>query len=319
MLDDMGVALAAKTITPPPVADRVAEIMPSLPDRALLVRVAVRYWRARKTDSKIAREVAEQHGGDAEMHWHRRRLLAKSALAEIEKIASQAQAFHEKNTLPWIDRGSRIIPTKNYMNYKQQEEVLKHKFYSAVAAFLPNYPTYIEEARRLLGDDFNEEDYPSPAEIEKRFGFEIHTGGVPTKDARIPQLGEEEEARIREDIEAQIREAIQGVVRDMWKRIYENVNHMIDGLTAYNEREEQRGGKGMEGTFRDTLVENLRELVDLLPKINVIDDPDIEKMRLRLRRQLCQDDAEMLRKSPLTRNDVLAKAKAIRDAVADLI
>jgi hypothetical protein len=323
MLDDMGVvALAAKTRTPapPPVADRLAEIMPSLPQRAMLARTQVRYWRARKTDSKIAREVAEQHGGDADMHWHRRRLLAKSALAEIEKIASQAQSFHEKNTSPWTDRGPRLLATKNFIHYKQEEEVLKHKFYAAVAAFLPNYPTYIEEARTLLGDDFNEEDYPSPAVIEARFGFDIRIMPVPKKeDFRIPELGPDEEARIREEIESYTREAVQGVVRDMWQRIFEHVNHMVDGLTAYNEREEKRGGKGHEGTFKDSLVENLKELVDLLPKINVLDDPDIEKMRLRVLRQLCQDDADTLRKSPLTRNDVLAKAQAIRDAVADLI
>ena len=56
-------------------------------------------------------------------------------------------------------------------------------------------------------------------------------------------------------------------------RLYEAVQHLADRLTAYKVT-----GEGVEHPFRDTVVTNLVKLVDVLPKLNITNDPELERL-----------------------------------------
>ncbi len=50
-------------------------------------------------------------------------------------------------------------------------DTAKRDFFKEVDAFLESYPQKIEEAKSLLGDAFNESDYPRSWEIRDKFKF----------------------------------------------------------------------------------------------------------------------------------------------------
>ena len=65
--------------------------------------------------------------------------------------------------------------------------------------------------------------------------------------------------------------------------------------------------------FRDTMIENTRELCALLPRLNFADDPNLEAMRQEVEQSLAGNHPDALRNDPDLRRDKAAEAKAIMD------
>lgn len=292
-------------------------------DHAMLVRLNVQQWTARKTDRRLADETAERTGGAKSMHSHSRRIIAKEALDKIDKIARDARAYHRRNTRPWQYEGVGILHSKFYLDYLKQMRTYEDQFNAAVAVFVPAYPTLMVEAQQLLGDTYNKADYPHPLDIEHRFAFQLHFNKVEMgSDFRLPDIGQEAEAQIRRAIDDRANEAVQGIIKSVWEEIFEQVNHMVVRLHAFNEREatpKKERGSGRKGTFTESMVDNLRELVERLPRINITQDPRIDDMRMRLLKQLCATDADDLRTMPLTRKDVITQAEKILAEVGEFL
>ena len=68
--------------------------------------------------------------------------------------------------------------------------------------------------------------------------------------------------------------------------------------------------------FRDSLIGNVEELVELIPGLNVLDDPDIEAVRLQVKAKLLGNDAKDIRKDPALREELAGEAKQIMDTMA---
>jgi hypothetical protein len=66
--------------------------------------------------------------------------------------------------------------------------------------------------------------------------------------------------------------------------------------------------------FRDSMLENTREICALLPRLNFTDDPDLETMRQQVEATLLKHP-EALRNDPDLRRDTAAEAKKIMDAM----
>jgi hypothetical protein len=67
-------------------------------------------WSARKHDPDASEEIAVRHGAQADSGRYHKLLLPKQALAEIQKIVSEARQEHYFMTLPWGDDGCRVLP-----------------------------------------------------------------------------------------------------------------------------------------------------------------------------------------------------------------
>jgi hypothetical protein len=289
---------------------------------AMLVRLNISQWTARKSDNRLREQVAAAGKAEASQYNVIKKLLPPNALDAIDKIVSEARKYHNRNTLPWQYDGVGILYSKFFLDYEVKMRGLERKFHSEVEAFMPKYQEHISAARILLGTDFDADDYPHPMEVWGKFTFVLNFNKVEMgADFRVPDIGEDAQRRIQSEINRRANDAINDMVRAVWQQVHEHVNHVVERLTAYNEREEKPAEerKRGEGTFKDSLVENLRDLVERMPRLNITEDPVIDQMRTRLLRQLCAEDADVLRESPLTRNDVLAKAKKILADVGEFL
>jgi hypothetical protein len=74
-------------------------------------------------------------------------------------------------------------------------------------------------------------------------------------------------------------------------------------------------GEGVEHPFRDSVVTNLVKLVDILPKLNVTGDPELERLAAEVRSSLLVDPQE-LRKSESVRTETAKAAAAISARMA---
>ena len=128
-------------------------------------------------------------------------------------------------------------------------------------------------------------------------------------DFRV-SLGDEEKERIKRQITTAVEASLQVASRDLWLRLYEAVTHLAERLQAY-----QVTGERVEHPFRDSVVANLVKLVDILPKLNVTADLELERLAAQVRASLLVDPQE-LRKSELVRSDTAKAAAAIAQRMA---
>jgi hypothetical protein len=232
-------------------------------------------------------------------------LLPKAALAEVQKIVSEARQDHYFMTLPWDDNGYRVLPSAAYMDHTEKMRVLSNRFNPAVEALAREFGNLVEQARVRLGGLFRPEDYPAPDELRSKFSFETKVMPLPDAGDFRVTLGDEEKERIKRQITASVEASLQIASRDLWQRLYEAVSHLAERLSAYKVT-----GTGVEHPFRDSVVTNLVKLVDVLPKLNVTGDPELERLAAQVRASLLVDPQE-LRKSESIRTDIAKRAAEI--------
>jgi hypothetical protein len=139
-----------------------------------------------------------------------------------------------------------------------------------------------------LGGLFRESDYPHPEELRSRFAFETRVLPLPDAGDFRVALGDEERERVKRQIMATVEASLQLASRELWQRLYDAVHHMAERLGQYKTTEE-----GVEHPFRDSVVTNLVKLVDVLPKLNVTRDPELERLAAEVRSSLLVDPKEL--------------------------
>ena len=274
-----------------------------LSEKAMLVKLSISQWTARKHDKGISAQVEREHQAHDAGRYNKN-LIAKAALETIQTAAGAARTFHYANTRPWEDEGSRILPASNYLPYTQEMRKLQAIFDTEVSRFLASYDSYVDQARIRLNGMFNAKDYPRADQITNAFKFSVDVSPLPeAADFRV-SIGDAEAARIRADIQARNDAAHAAGDRDLWNRLHTAVSHVAEKLGD------------PEAIFRDSLIENVRELCDLLPRLNVTGDPELDRLAREANSKLTAAGPKWLRESPDKRAQTAQEARAILDAMA---
>jgi hypothetical protein len=283
-----------------------------LAQKAVLASLNISGWSPRRLDKRVTREVAHRHGAAENAGRYNKLLFAKEATEKLTQLASSARHTFYEMSQPWLDNGARVLPSALYVPFSQKMRTFEQDYTGAVEAFCREYPDHILEAKRRLNGLFNPADYPPQQEVRRQFAFKVTIMPCPdAADFRV-DLAQEHADDIRADIEERMREALLNTMRNSADRIVEVVGHMAERLKGY--RPGQR-----EGHFRDSLVDNIRELVDLLPAFNMTNDPTLAAITARMQSELCSHDAQELRDKPRVRKAVAQAAESILVDVADFM
>lgn len=278
--------------------------MKNLSEKALIVNFTIALWSASKTDKKITREVEQAHNATDAGHFNKI-LIAKKDLEEVKKIATNARAFHYENTLPWGDNGDRLLPSTNYFEYIGKQRDFKQQFEDAVQKFISSYPDIKEEAKRRLNGMFNETDYPSLHKLPKKFSMEATFMPIPNLDDFRISINQTEVERLRSEIEQHVYIRINDATKNIWERIADAVKHMYERLSD------------QDAIFRDSLVTNIADLVDLLPRLNFTNDSGINQSIAQMKQLLVNPD--YLRSNSSKRVETAENAKELLDKINDFL
>ncbi len=200
---------------------------PSLCSRAMLCSLSISMWSARKHDPDASQEIAQRHGAQADAGRYHKVLLPKEALAEVQKIVSDARQQHYFMTLPWDDNGYRVLPSAAYMDHTEKMRELSNRFMPAVDALAHEFGNLVEQAKVRLSGLFRSEDYPAPDELRSKFSFDTKVMPLPDAGDFRVTLGEEEKERIKRQITATVEASLQIASRDLWQRLYEAVSYLV--------------------------------------------------------------------------------------------
>jgi hypothetical protein len=284
--------------------------------KAILACPSISGWTARKYDRKITHEFHQEKNMRDDAGRYNKRLLAEKDLEEIVEIDNRARRYHLVNTLAWANvDGQRLLPTVKYIAYCEAMNEFKQQHDAAVDRFVPRYPDMIREAETRLNGAFDPADYPHPNRIRAKFNFVLDFMPVPVADFRC-QLKADDVAALEQQMQDRMRTALEQTQREAMARAVEVLSKMIERLRAYkpaptDKKGRRKKGERGEGAFRDSLVENVRDLIPVLRSFNFADDREFDRLCDRMARQLCDHDAEQLRDSEAVRVSVADAAEKI--------
>ena len=276
----------------------------SIGSSAMLVELNISTWTARKLDKKVSAEVDVAKGAKTSAVNVNKNLLAGTGFLDtITKYAANARAWHLSQTLPWSDNGQRLLPVSNFITYKEQLGKLNENFDALVGKFIEAYPNLVSAAAFQLGDLFNRDEYPEADAIARKFKFNYNFFPVPQAGDFRVDIGEEARKEIEASCNSLSNSRIESAMKDAWSRLHEHLLRMSERLD-YDEVADKK-------IFRDTLVENAVELVDMLKHFNITQDASMEQARLALHDAIHGYEASDLRENFVAREAVKSKVDEI--------
>lgn len=278
----------------------------SITSSSMLVELNISVWTASKLDKETTNSVTETNAAVKDAATVHKNLMAGTTLRkEIADYAAGCRLWHNTQTLPWSDKGARLMPTSLFLDYKAEANKRRDKFEALVAEFVGNYPDLIQTAQRQnMGGMFRLSDYPSVQEVADKFGFRLVFSPVPEAgDFRldVPQQDLEE---IKRDYETSFNARLADAMRSPWEQLHKLVGDMSKKLTDVE-------GDETKKRYHDTLVTNAQSMCSMLTHLNVAGDPQLEEARRQLEATMLGADIDDIKESPVVRADIKTKLDAM--------
>ena len=270
----------------------------SLTEKTMLIYLNIGAWTARKYDQRVSKEIEDKYNSEDAGRYNKL-LIARDSIQNIQRIVSEARNFHYDNTLPWLDNGGRLLPAANYFDYVNSIRKFKDQYEMEVENFIKAYPALKDEAQHRLNNMFNEEDYPDLGTLRTKYSFSTQVSPVPVADDFRVNLNDDEIESIKASIEKQVQESTKSAMHDLWTRLFGVVQHMAERLSKEDNK------------FKNSLVNNINELCDLLPKLNITNNPELTKSVQEIESKLTAYDPQTLREDKTARNETAVEAQKI--------
>lgn len=281
----------------------------TLADKAMLVKLTMR--RANLTSRDAEAESVIQSQMDDQSLIVNRKLFRDKAnpINKILTATSQIYQYHKKHTLPYIDKGPRILPNGQYFEYTQHMRGLIGDVDNMLKQSMPNYDTYVQmdiayrsqkpNSRALVSD------YPTADEFEAKMGYDIRFSPMPESRHFLFDINDEDLAAF----DTALEQAAQLARSDYVSRMLKPLSHLVEKLTK---------PIGTDNSiFRDTAVENVLEGIEIARRLCIDDSPEMQELTNKLDATIAQysNNLEWLRESPIVRERASKELSQIAEAM----
>lgn len=226
-------------------------------------------------------------------------------LAKILQCQNKLRVWFFSNSVPWDQQAFRLIPNSKLaeLDEKYNEAIMEQAKLEKV--FLDNYERDLAKRKEELGGLADMIRFPERIHFKDRFRIERSELPVPSP-GEDPRAGwsDEQRAEFQAHIEKQQKESINRALIDIAERAASKIAHVYEKTSNYT------GAK--KGAFRDSMIENCRDLVGVISDLNINSDPTIEGIRRDIEEKICKYTPDELRKDKDKRDEV-------RDVSADLL
>ena len=277
----------------------------SISSSALLVELNISVWPASKLDREVTDKVNTDASAVRGASQTKKNLFAGTSLRkDISDFAARVRLYHNKHTLPWADKGERMLPTALFMDYKQTMNGFEQTFNMMCTNFFIEYPRLVADAPNNLGSMYKAEDYPEIEEVRLKFGFRRAVKPIPESGDFRLDIPAHDLAEMKNDYEKQYSDKLAEAMREPWERLHKTLVGMSEKLTDIE-------GDDSKKRYHDTLISNPIELCGLLTKLNVTNDPKLEEARRQLELTMLGADIESIKEDADSRSALKSKVDAI--------
>lgn len=272
--------------------------MTSIASHCMIANLQIGVWTGHRLDKKATAQViadADAEGDAARVNKH---LIGKDKLKAITTAQGKIRLYFYDKTSPWKDNGDRILTRVMYPRFIDEFGVMVSEFDGAVADFLKNvYPAEVARAEFRMGSMFDAKDYPTPRELKSRFFVNLDIDAVSEANDFRVNLGKDTVAGIRKEIEDATERRLVAAQAHVWGRLAKTVDHFRERMKA--------------DVFKDATIENLAELAEILPGLNVTNDPEINRLAKDIKSSLLGHTPKDLRGDDKLRKSLGKEAKRI--------
>jgi len=284
----------------------------SIASSAVQIDLNISTWTARKLDRKVSEEIDGAKKTNTRAGNYNKHLLAGTKqLKDIQSLTGEIRNWHLRQTLPWSDNGTRLLPMKNFFKYKEQLTEYQHQFDTKVKQLVEDYPQLISLSAYNLGELFDVNDYPPTEEIESKFNLGYTIIPVPEAGDFRVDIGND----IRQELESQYEDAYQQKVEtamsSAWSRLHTTLENMVTKLADPRWNEED----AKNPQVYDSFIGHGMELTSLLTSLNITDDHDLEQARIGLEQALAGVQPDMIKNQPYVREKLLKDVQSIKDLI----
>ena len=285
--------------------------VPSISTAAMLVELSIGTWTGRKLDKRASQDVTTSNNADKGVANVHKKLLGDCAeLDAVQKFTANARNVHYACTMPWSDTGLRLLPTTQYFKYHQEMTALQSEYQRLVQAFLDAYSWEIQNAQLKLGALFNPDEYPTADSLTSKFRFKMNYMPLPDAGDWRVSIGDETEQALRSQYEGYYAQQLQTAMGDVWRRAH-------DALTKMSERLDYADDTTRK-VFRDSLVSNVTDIIELLGACNVTNDPTMARAQRDLDEAMRGITPDALREDAYLRAETRRKVNEVKKVIDNL-
>ena len=270
-----------------------------LSERAMLVRLSGHQWTGQKKDKMATHSscVANQAKEDAISVIVN--LMPPSELKPVTSAWGRVyRKFHEL-TLPMYDGGLRVLPSAMYMSFRSEMQELTRAYHDAVDVLIKRWPEIIKASPDRLGKLASNHRLPSAADLKSRFWIGQDILPMPEiSDFRLDMPDE-----VAEDVMAEIARGINAGTANSTIELYSRLSDLVGEVAETMGQPDKK--------FRDTIITKLKKFCDVIPKYNITDNAELNKVRDEVVAKLAGLDPEDLREIPNHRKKAGKDAKDI--------
>lgn len=278
----------------------------------MLGSLSIGCWTARKVDKKSARNTELEAKAKAGTASASKYLMNEvPSFERVTKHATATRVWWSQVTLPWFDgRGApRAVNAKGVWEIQQLLGEKERQYKELVNEFLNEYPALRSQRQFDMGELFDAKDFPETRDLRRRFYFSTSWSALPrADDIRLADGIDQSEADalIRKAVEAE-QQRVKDAVNHAATRLFEVVESMHKTMAI------PIGEKG--GKFHDTKLENIAELVELIPTLNLTNDPKLNELAKAAKKLSIKSPVE-LREDAVKRADAAKEAAALAKKIA---
>ena len=266
---------------------------------AVLVSYSVSKWNNVRTDKKVGKAIAKQHGISSKAGRYQKVLIDSALYKAITDAGQYGRDKFYAYTLPW-QHGVSIVNIKALDVLRDEIVKAEVMFNESVDTFMDQYPALVERASETLGPIFNRHDYPDADSVRDKFAIDFQITPI-VRDGHFDDIAEIVGTEVAQELAKKLSEQQekqwQGAAKSVRHKLYKALKHAHDAMLH---------GKRLHASSLD----NLRELSDLLPILNINNDSDLDDRRRELNALLKMYSIQAVQDKP-TRNQCASDVHAI--------
>lgn len=280
----------------------------SISSSAVLVKLCISSWAATKKDKTQTENVALATGADLnESGEYRKRLMAGTKhVKELNNYAAMCRLEYNLTTMPWDDRGDRVLPTSLVLDFKARFNEKRDEFFRKRDYIITHYDNLKAIAATYLQGMYNADDYPSVDEVYAKYDWQLSMKPIPDSGHLYLDLPKQDMDELRQALDKENAEKLKQAMQAPWTRLHSILTGMSAKLATSNDPEAE-DKKRFHGSF----LTNAHELVELLGHMNIANDPKLEDARNLLAATIRGQNIEIIKASQEVRDNMKSKVDKI--------
>ena len=296
--------------------------VPPLIEGNTLIRIKVRSWTGQAKDNKASNMLAETAATTTNWVWGNVKIVDPAVLAEIKTIKGAVTNYLRGASPSPVDGSYLVGGLYDWDNgWRLLPNALSEKVYRALGEFLSQFEVEVEKIRKALPDALARAraENPNLAKdvdvdeiIESKFEFDIKRSIITnTQDIRVQGSKAFIDA-VKADVQKAQADKLSDIQTHCANTVVDVARHLAKSCANYDP-----DNKG-KAPFRDSTIEKARDLVAIIPTLNISNDARIDKAVSDLVGIIGNKSGAELRSDDDTRKTVGEEASKLADNIDSL-